>query len=91
MWLTLLTGLTTTFIRRENIKNSREPILSNTLRLTVFKEFDEAVIKINLSTERSTSCSQMTDLRFHASVNILELTLFNKESFKRHKIFVLMK
>lgn len=62
MVLTFLTGLTTTLVRRENIKNNCVPTLSHTLRLTIFKEFDEAVIKINLSIERSTSCSQMADL-----------------------------
>lgn len=36
--------------------------LIHVLRLTALKEFDEAVIKINLSTERRTSCSPMADL-----------------------------
>lgn len=59
---TFLIGLTTTLVRQENIKNNHVLTPTHTLRLTTFKEFDEAVIKIYLSVERSTTCSQMTDL-----------------------------
>lgn len=61
MVLTFLTGSTTPLVKQKT-KNNCVPTLTHILRLSILKEFDEAVIKINLSIERRTSCSQMADL-----------------------------